>query len=910
MPVNFALNIGAGGTLKNNGRVNCQKPLGNAGVFQNAGYFNCYGLFENNGLFDNLAQQNMTVYDNALVLNKSVFINTGNLEFFSQAPNNVGLTNLQDFTNNGQLTVNTSCLITNISTFTNNGIIDTSSGLDCQFNNFATLVNNVNGVIELGGLFNNFISGVNTGVVNNYGSINNQSNMEINEFTFLNNYSSLINVLSINNFGNLTNLGSFKNNGNLNNLTNGVMSNSASATFSLLENGVFSNMASFSNAITAETVIRTGGVVNNSSQFVTDGVLTNNGTFINSSAGTLTNNGTLDNKSTLENEGTILSVDTFINSPEGNILNSALITISGEATNNGTFTVNVAGTVVNNGTLTNNMTWTNNGSVTNNLTFFNESDGVFTNNLTLTNSNDFQNSGLVDNMGTTINLSTFFNNGTFNSRLELTNDVTGTFSNGVGAILNIIDGNFTNLFVLINDGSISVGDSTFYTFIINYGTFTNNSTLTALTGNQCNFYNFNTLVNNVNGVMALGGQFNNMVGVVNNYGSMTIEYIMYIKEFTFLNNYSTLFNFFLINNYGTLTSAYLFANNGNLNNFTGGVISNSADFIIDQNSLFSNTGTFSNVASGNTLIKLNGTLSNNNQIITDGALTNNGTFLVDPPGTVLNGGNLTNNLTMTNNGSVTNSLTFYNMIAGIFTNNNLFTNSSNFENNGLVNNTNTGTTTNSASFLNVGTLNISKALTNQVSGTFINDVGATINIRGNVFTFLKNYNILNNYGEINLGDAASPSINTVIFNYGAFTNFETLITRNGNKGNFFNYNSIINNLNGTIEFGGWFYNVSGTGLLNNFGSITSTQYVEIQASSIFFNFNLFLNSFIFDNLGIINNSGDMYNYTNAGVMNNIFPGTITNTGTFNVADGSGSCGTAIYTGSEPAPNARGTACPP
>ena len=569
------LNVAAFGVLKNKGQINCTQAV------------------LNSGLFENLAEGNMKVAKDAVFINESVFNNVGNLEIEGQLANNANGSTLN---NNGTITL--IGVFNNNGTFTNNKKLLMLEGVLAEFNNYFVVNNTQDSLMNLGGQFINF-----EGQINNYGFLFVTYIMDVKEFSFLNNYYEFFNFSIINNYGTLTNAGLFINNGNINNLINGVINNSA--TIIIYINSVFSNMAFFSNTLTGETSIENDGVLNNHNQFNTDGLVTNNGTFVNFMEGTITNNGTMNNRNMLENKGTLLSVGTYINSTSGETLNSASFTTSGLVDNlvgtftndaTGTLTVDATGVFQNSAAFTNRNIFNVSGNFSNLDTFLNEASGQVTifsggtceNNETFTNEGGLTN----NNNGTCANNKNFLLNGLISNAGLFTNnfvcEILGNFQNisqgevnnfhgivikGEGSLTNNYGGNVVNEFLQVNS---EIEALCFFT-IIESGSLSN---LGGTFTNKGFCQNQTLITNSLDGNIINTGNFINENEVYNE-GSITSS--SFFLNDGILNNFNLLLNTNQFFNYGTIVNnfdIYNYTNNGNFVN-SGAILNlgrfNSAD---------------------------------------------------------------------------------------------------------------------------------------------------------------------------------------------------------------------------------------------------------------------------------------------------------------------------------------------
>jgi len=209
--------------------------------------------------------------------------------------------------------------------------------------------------------------------------------------------------------------------------------------------------------------INAGGTLTNNGNFISNVIVTNNGTFNNSTdasvniqdgfsnkaGATLTNNGyTWLNGGTLTNSGTFTnnpgayygSAETTTNSAGGILTNSGRL-ISRWMSNSGTITNENTGYLYCYDTMTNKAgaTLTNNGTIDNEGTLTNKAGATLTNNGNLINSSSWgvtmTNDGILNNnTGATLtNSNTFTNNGTLNNQGAINVTSTGFLTQGAAA---------------------------------------------------------------------------------------------------------------------------------------------------------------------------------------------------------------------------------------------------------------------------------------------------------------------------------------------------------------------------------------------------------------------------------------------------------------------------------------------
>ncbi|MEM1322250.1 MAG: lectin-like protein [Bacteroidota bacterium] len=220
---------------------------------------------------------------------------------------------------------------------------------------------------------------------------------------------------TIQNLGTLTFDAYIYNNGTVINFSNGeIISNNyfinaGTVVFDndgiLTNNGTFDNYGTFDHAASAVLNIADAAVYNNFGTFRSNGVINNDGSFINEGNARTTqdfqNSGTLINRGNLEST----TASHFSNNTGASFTNAsgATFSVNGTFPNNGAlenageFGVLSTAVLTNTTTINNTGEWQNAGQTVNDANFIN--DGTFVNNdvATLENNNNFQNNGTLDN---------------------------------------------------------------------------------------------------------------------------------------------------------------------------------------------------------------------------------------------------------------------------------------------------------------------------------------------------------------------------------------------------------------------------------------------------------------------------------------------------------------------------------
>ena len=755
------------GTTLNNGEMffQNQSALLNYGSFENRYrmYFNETARLENYGSFLNagtiettlLTNQSAAVFTNdglgvitmngnSVINNAGVFNHNGDFitgpptAYFVNTLNNSGT-----FNNNGRfmLPINEFHL-NNSGTFNNNteiALTAPSSEIvnSGQFENngsvtvMGSLINTATGV------FNNLVGQwvEVSGVLNNQGVFNNDSELRINE-SFDPYTGTTTAAAELNNSGVFNHTSALNSNGQqgLNIINSGEFNNdnaiNAEGRIAINNSGVFNN----------NTIIELGGA---NGYGLSEGVLVNAGTFNN--MGSVFGASYLENNAVFENAGG--SVDVI-----GRLLNNTAGTF-----NNDTFGfVRVAGVLENRGIFNNDFEMELNESPDafdpftgryiaaelNNSGVFNNTDVirvVASEGLNLINSGTFNNNGGIDatprtvitnsgvfNNNTLLDLTASYyiresevnNSGTFNNNIELrgvaTLDNTGTFQNNgfiddVSSLLN--SGLFeNNIIVRVMDNFVN--------------------SVTGVYNNGSEFYQGST---EVSGVLQNQGEFNNIGDIQLNEGFDADTGMFVAAE---LNNSG------VFNNSGNITSSNdLVINNAGEFNHTGQIN-------LSFNSTINNSGTYNNgelfdlginplLLSGNT--QLNNMATFNNYRVLDGGtsanLLNTGVLnnrsSINSFNRIINEGTINNdneffqskivvNNTFDNRGRLYNSETSrielgfsYNAVPSKIQNSGVIVNDGEINGFGDINNQ--GTITNNASIQ--GTINI-------VSGGLITNTGS------------------------------------------------------------------------------------------------------------------------------------------------------------------------------------------
>ncbi len=299
-----------------------------------------------------------------------------------------------------------------------------------------------------------------------------------------------------------------------------------------------------------------GSVTVPGSTILNDGTITNNGSIYNyggTGTSTITNFGTLINKNLLDNTGyfagnsVLTNAGIFDNDNEG-ILYSGVLNNVGILTNAGTLDVenffgsagltNFVGGVVNNvATITiegeGNGTLTNGGTLTNFVGAEVTNEGALTNTGSLVNNGTLTNSvgGVFTNTGSLTNTGTMINDGTFNTSSGVGFTNSGAFVNNGGDVAEFItvlgatasmtnNGSFTNSSSLVvGAGPISSPGVIFYNnlgaTLLNSGTYTPAFTVGSITiDNGASLINYGTLTND-------SSLTETHAAVLNNYGAFT-----------------------------------------------------------------------------------------------------------------------------------------------------------------------------------------------------------------------------------------------------------------------------------------------------------------------------------------------------------------------------------------------------
>ena len=349
--INGLLNINSGGTVRvSAGSVNTafgsSQMVMAGGLLQvNGGAYNNEGTTTNNGTIENFAT--ITSIANAILQNNTIYINrTG-----SQ------LTNAKELINNGTFTNESGATINNNFNYTSTGTTD----------NFGTWNNNGNIDNQSG----TFTSHAGANLVNNLGST-------------VSNAAVFVNNGTMDSEGAITNNGDFTNAGTIGTTVNGFIDN-----FNLfLNTGLIENMAAVNNKATANFI--NAGTISNDS----GGGLFNDGEFNNQFAGMLTNDFEFTNNNQLSNSGTITN--------GVRIFNNGTITNEGDLVNIGDLNNNSTGIIDNNSLLNNNGggILTNDGIINNNLSLLNNECSIIINNGTLNNNASYENIGIMWQLGT------------------------------------------------------------------------------------------------------------------------------------------------------------------------------------------------------------------------------------------------------------------------------------------------------------------------------------------------------------------------------------------------------------------------------------------------------------------------------------------------------------------------------
>lgn len=251
-----------------------------------------------------------------------------------------------------------------------------------------------------------------------------------------------------------------------------------------------------------------------------------------------------------------------------------------------------------------------------------------------------------------------------------------------------------------NNGTIDTDLTIPYSTDWNNVNFTNNGTV-----NLYSHFNNNSVFDN-NGwvwVAFTDLRFTNTTGAVLN-NNVNGKFEQWASPFTnqagaTVNNSGSFRNRNVFDNYGTLINnpGGYFLNAGNLNNYAGGTITNNGSY------------------EGWALTIYGGSVDNNSQWQNRGNLLNRGTFNNNAGGVMNNtdNGSIRNESVFNNAGTITNDSgrTIEN-VGGTFNNSGILNNSGTLRNSGTLNNTGTLTNNSGATFINDGTFSNTGAFTN------------------------------------------------------------------------------------------------------------------------------------------------------------------------------------------------------
>ena len=312
--------------LTNNGTIVCLGTIDNDAFINNRVFtITSTGTFITTVVFTNRAGATVTNSGAIRITSPGNISNSGTIT------NNAGST----LTNSGTVTNNTGSVLTNSGTVTNN--------VGAVLTNFASFTNNTGRTVTNSGTITNN----STGTLTNNGTITSTSTSTLTNIgTITNNSTGTITGdpgITYTNTGTNTNTGTFVITQPISAyvpLVNGIYTVSSNVTIPR-----FVTITNIYNVfINPGATLTNNGRIDNAPYFITI-----DGTFVNTSFGTLLANNQIFNSGTLTNNGGITNTSTITNNSGSNFTNNS----GARLTNSGTITSDLGSTFTNNGTITN-----------------------------------------------------------------------------------------------------------------------------------------------------------------------------------------------------------------------------------------------------------------------------------------------------------------------------------------------------------------------------------------------------------------------------------------------------------------------------------------------------------------------------------------------------------------------------